>query len=173
MKKIFTTFMAATAILFATALTASTAYAKTEDLTSLFKKYDKLDKNDKVDYMQIKGMLLSFCKMGGMKIGEADAETRFMESIQSIDFFEIERERNFSVFDSFCKDLDKVLKTYTLVLETNDEDEVVKMYVKELGTDTFKDLVIFTVDEEIDIVFIRGDFPIDSLNESLTHKFDR
>lgn len=165
--------MAATAILFATALTASTAYAKTEDLTSLFKKYDKLDKNDKVDYMQIKGMLLSFCKMGGMKIGEADAETRFMESIQSIDFFEIERERNFSVFDSFCKDLDKVLKTYTLVLETNDEDEVVKMYVKELGTDTFKDLVIFTVDEEIDIVFIRGDFPIDSLNESLTHKFDR
>ena len=46
MKKIITAFIAATAVLFATALTASTAYAKTEDLTSLFKKYGKLDKND-------------------------------------------------------------------------------------------------------------------------------
>ncbi|MGM9776023.1 MAG: DUF4252 domain-containing protein [Candidatus Coprenecus sp.] len=173
MKKIITAFIAATAVLFATALTASTAYAKTEDLTSLFKKYDKLDKNDKVDYMEIKGLLLSLCKMGDIKVGECDAEAQFVKNMESIEFFEIDNENNYILFSNFCTDLEKILNTYAMVMETREGDEVIKMYVRELGNDSFKDLVIFTADEEIDVVSIRGDFPIASLNESLTHKFDK
>lgn len=173
MKKIFTAFIAATTILFATTLTASTAYAKATDLTSLFKEYDKLDKNDNVEYMEVKGLLLSLCKMGDVKIGECDAEAQFVKNIKSIEFFEIENERNHELFNNFCTDLEKILNTYTMVMETREGDDVVKMYVRELGNDSFKDLVIFTADDEIDIVSIKGEFHIDSLNESLTHKFDK
>ena len=67
------------------------------------------------------------------------------------------------VRSKFIKEAEGVLGSYEMVLETKEEKQTSRIYMKKTSAEIIDELIVYSLGEDIALIYIKGEIPVSAL----------
>ena len=142
--------------------------AKKADALTLKQVVRKYKEYKKADYMKIDGFLLSIAKAGMKADDEMPAEA--VDALKSMILLSLD-DCKFEIKQAFRGEMADALAGCEMILEANDEEDNVGIYVGRMDENYFEDFIIYESDD-CDLMIMQGKFPISALQRMIDENKD-
>ena len=154
-------FIKTLAVIIISALASFTASAQEDtvvpELASFLGTYEE---HECVDYMTLKGLMLSFAKPALKGTPMKD----MIDHIENLCVFNMS-DPDKETRKKFLKDISPVLSGYEKVLESKEGNKESIIYLKRKDDAVISEMVVYSTDADIAIVIMKGDIPVSELEE--------
>lgn len=139
--------------------------AETLSLKQVIKKYKKVKK---VDYLKVDGFLLTVAKAGMKADDEMPAEA--VDALKCIHIISLD-DSSSELRHSFRTDMAKALSGSEMILEAQDEEDKIGIYVGKMDGQYFEDFIVYESDD-CDLIVMQGKFPLSALQRMVNEHMD-
>ncbi|MDY4916054.1 MAG: DUF4252 domain-containing protein [Candidatus Cryptobacteroides sp.] len=139
--------------------------AETLSLKQVIKKYKKVKK---VDYLKVDGFLLTVAKAGMKADDEMPAEA--VDALKCIHILSLD-DSSSELRHSFRTDMAAALSGSEMILEAQDEEDKVGIYVGKMDGQYFEDFIVYESDD-CDLIVMQGKFPLSALQRMVNEHID-
>ncbi len=134
-------------------------------LETVVKKYKDIRN---ADYVKMDGIILGMAKLAMKSEGELPASA--VDALKKMTVMDLD-DCTWENKDAFRKDMTDALAGCELVLEANDEDDKVSIYVGKMTETYFEDFIIYE-SKDCDLVIMHGKFPVEALRQMVEENID-
>ena len=139
--------------------------AETLSLKQVIKKYKNVKK---VDYLKVDGFLLTVAKAGMKADDEMPAEA--LDALKCIHIMALD-DSSSELRHSFRIDMAEALSSSEMILEAQDEEDKIGIYVGKMDGQYFEDFIIYESDD-CDLIIMQGKFPLSALQRMVNENKD-
>ena len=139
--------------------------AETLSLKQVIKKYKNVKK---VDYLKVDGFLLTVAKAGMKADDEMPAEA--VDALKCIHIISLD-DSSSELRHSFRTDMAAALSGSEMILEAQDEDDKIGIYVGKMDGQYFEDFIVYESDD-CDLIVMQGKFPLSALQRMVNEHMD-
>ena len=139
--------------------------AETLSLKQVIKKYKNVKK---VDYLKVDGFLLTVAKAGMKADDEMPAEA--LDALKCIHIMALD-DSSSELRHSFRTDMAAALSGSEMILEAQDEEDKVGIYVGKMDGQYFEDFIVYESDD-CDLIVMQGKFPLSALQRMVNEHMD-
>lgn len=139
--------------------------AETLSLKQVIKKYKNVKK---VDYLKVDGFLLTVAKAGMKADDEMPAEA--VDALKCIHIISLD-DSSSELRHSFRTDMAAALSGSEMILEAQDEEDKVGIYVGKMDGQYFEDFIVYESDD-CDLIVMQGKFPLSALQRMVNEHMD-
>lgn len=139
--------------------------AETLSLKQVIKKYKNVKK---VDYLKVDGFLLTVAKAGMKADDEMPAEA--VDALKCIHILSLD-DSSSELRHSFRTDMAAALSGSEMILEAQDEEDKVGIYVGKMDGQYFEDFIVYESDD-CDLIVMQGKFPLSALQRMVNEHMD-
>lgn len=139
--------------------------AETLSLKQVIKKYKKVKK---VDYLKVDGFLLTVAKAGMKADDEMPAEA--VDALKCIHIISLD-DSSSELRHSFRTDMAAALSGSEMILEAQDEEDKIGIYVGKMDGQYFEDFIVYESDD-CDLIVMQGKFPLSALQRMVNEHMD-
>ena len=138
---------------------------ETLSLKQVIKKYKNVKK---VDYLKVDGFLLTVAKAGMKADDEMPAEA--VDALKCIHIISLD-DSSSELRHSFRTDMAAALSGFEMILEAQDEEDKVGIYVGKMDGQYFEDFIVYESDD-CDLIVMQGKFPLSALQRMVNEHMD-
>lgn len=138
---------------------------ETLSLKQVIKKYKNVKK---VDYLKVDGFLLTVAKAGMKADDEMPAEA--VDALKCIHIISLD-DSSSELRHSFRTDMAAALSGSEMILEAQDEEDKVGIYVGKMDGQYFEDFIVYESDD-CDLIVMQGKFPLSALQRMVNEHMD-
>ncbi len=120
------------------------------------------------DHLTVDGFLLKLGKLALKMEGELPKEA--VDAIKKIQILTLD-DCGYSVKSQFRAEVEQVFAAYSLIIDVNDDDDNVKMYVRSIDENSFEDFVVYESDD-CSLIVLEGRFTRDALSGMIDGSMD-
>lgn len=120
------------------------------------------------DHLTVDGFLLKLGKLALKMEGELPKEA--VDAIKKIQILTLD-DCGYSVKSQFRAEVEQVFAAYSLMMDVNDDDDNVKMYVRSIDENSFEDFVVYESDD-CSLIVMEGRFTRDALSGMIDGSMD-
>ena len=139
--------------------------AETLSLKQVIKKYKNVKK---VDYLKVDGFLLTVAKAGMKADDEMPAEA--VDALKCIHIISLD-DSSSELRRSFRTDMAAALSGSEMILEAQDEEDKIGIYVGKMDGQYFEDFIVYESDD-CDLIVMQGKFPLSALQRMVNEHMD-
>ena len=139
--------------------------AETLSLKQVIKKYKNVKK---VDYLKVDGFLLTVAKAGMKADDEMPAEA--VDALKCIHIISLD-DSSSELRHSFRTDMAAALSGSEMILEAQDEEDKIGIYVGKMDGQYFEDFIVYESDD-CDLIVMQGKFPLSALQRMVNEHMD-
>ena len=139
--------------------------AETLSLKQVIKKYKNVKK---VDYLKVDGFLLTVAKAGMKADDEMPAEA--VDALKCIHILSLD-DSSSELRHSFRTDMAAALSGSEMILEAQDEEDKIGIYVGKMDGQYFEDFIVYESDD-CDLIVMQGKFPLSALQRMVNEHMD-
>ena len=139
--------------------------AETLSLKQVIKKYKNVKK---VDYLKVDGFLLTVAKAGMKADDEMPAAA--VDALKCIHIISLD-DSSSELRHSFRTDMAAALSGSEMILEAQDEEDKVGIYVGKMDGQYFEDFIVYESDD-CDLIVMQGKFPLSALQRMVNEHKD-
>ena len=139
--------------------------AETLSLKQVIKKYKNVKK---VDYLKVDGFLLTVAKAGMKADDEMPAEA--VDALKCIHILSLD-DSSSELRHSFRTDMAAALSGSEMILEAQDEEDKIEIYVGKMDGQYFEDFIVYESDD-CDLIVMQGKFPLSALQRMVNEHMD-
>ena len=139
--------------------------AETLSLKQVIKKYKNVKK---VDYLKVDGFLLTVAKAGMKADDEMPAEA--VDALKCIHIISLD-DSSSELRHSFRTDMAAALSGSEMILEAQDEEDKIGIYVGKMDGQYFEDFIVYESDD-CDLIVMQGKFPLSTLQRMVNEHMD-
>ena len=139
--------------------------AETLSLKQVIKKYKNVKK---VEYLKVDGFLLTVAKAGMKADDEMPAEA--LDALKCIHIMALD-DSSSELRHSFRTDMAEALSSAEMILEAQDEEDKIGIYVGKMDGQYFEDFIIYESDD-CDLIIMQGKFPLSALQRMVNENKD-
>ena len=138
---------------------------ETLSLKQVIKKYKNVKK---VDYLKVDGFLLTVAKAGMKADDEMPAEA--VDALKCIHIISLD-DSSSELRHSFRTDMAAALSGSEMILEAQDEEDKIEIYVGKMDGQYFEDFIVYESDD-CDLIVMQGKFPLSALQRMVNEHMD-
>ena len=155
MKKILTAILT---LVMTYSLAVPSEARKKEEGNTVIQLFESYEEAKGVEYFNLDGFLLKMARPTIRKspIGKA------ADQIDNLCIFSM-TEAGKEVRSKFMKEADAVLGSYEMVLETKEEKQTSRIYMKKSSAETIDEFIVYALGEDIAFIYIKGEIPMSAL----------
>ena len=155
MKKILTAILT---LVMTYCLAVPSEARKKEEGNTVIQLFESYEEAKGVEYFNLDGFLLKMARPTIRKspIGKA------ADQIDNLCIFSM-TEAGKEVRSKFMKEADAVLGSYEMVLETKEEKQTSRIYMKKSSAETIDEFIVYALGEDIAFIYIKGEIPMSAL----------
>ena len=144
---------------------ANVKTAEPLSLKQVIKKYKNLKK---VEYLKVDGFLLTVAKAGMKADDEMPAEA--LDALKCIHIMALD-DSSSELRHSFRTDMAEALSSSEMILEAQDEEDKIGIYVGKMDGRYFEDFIVYESDD-CDLIIMQGKFPLSALQRMVNENKD-
>lgn len=131
---------------------------KKEEGNTLIQLFESYEETKGVEYFNLNGFLLKMARPTIKKspIGKA------ADQIDNLCIFSM-TEAGKEVRSKFMKEADAALGSYKKVLETTEDKQTSRIYMKKTSAEIIDELIVYSLGEDIALIYIKGEIPVSAL----------
>lgn len=120
------------------------------------------------DHLTVDGFLLKLGKLALKMEGELPKEA--VDAIKKIQILTLD-DCGYSVKSQFRAEVEQVFAAYSLIMDVNDDDDNIKIYVRSIDENSFEDFVVYESDD-CSLIVMTGRFTRDALSGMIDGHMD-
>lgn len=131
---------------------------KKEEGNTVIQLFESYEEAKGVEYFNLDGFLLKMARPTIKKspIGKA------ADQIDNLCIFSM-TEAGKEIRSKFIKEAEGVLGSYEMVLETKEEKQTSRIYMKKSSAETIDEFIVYALGEDIAFIYIKGEIPMSAL----------
>lgn len=131
---------------------------KKEEGNELIRIFESYEETEGVEYFNLEGFLLKMARPTIRKspVGKA------ADGIENLCIFSIS-EVGKELRNRFTKEAEGALQAYEMVLETKEDKQTSRIYMKKQNAEIIDELIVYALGEDIALIYIRGEIPVSAL----------